>query len=298
MLGWGVRSSADILDEIRWLISVHARPDMLTPIVGLSLAKVDAVVPEHSLTEPLLVVLAQGGKRILLGSNVFEYRAGQCLVVTASLPVTGNFLGACPETPAMGLELVLRASAIAPLLQQIPAEQWSDCTTAPPAIDTSDASLDLLDALARLLRLLDNPDDIPVLAPMIEREVLGRLLTGPHGAMVRQVGLADSGLSQVSRVIQWIRDNYAEPIRIADLARLAGMSESARDRPSTVVTSAPSAATANVRQDTTRLPLSSTVHAPHCPRSQPFSVLCGRSVPGVRQARSYGCRHSAGASHC
>jgi AraC-like DNA-binding protein len=78
-----------------------------------------------------------------------------------------------------------------------------------------------------MLRLLDHPADAHVLAPLIEREILWRLLTGPHGGMMRQIGLADSGLSHVIRAIQWIRGNYAEPVRIEDLARLAGMSPSA-----------------------------------------------------------------------
>jgi transcriptional regulator GlxA family with amidase domain len=81
-----------------------------------------------------------------------------------------------------------------------------------------------------MLRLLDHPADADVLAPLVEREILWRLLTGPHGGMIRQIGLADSDLSQVSRAIRWIRDNYAEPMRIGDLARLAGMSPSAFHR--------------------------------------------------------------------
>ena len=88
----------------------------------------------------------------------------------------------------------------------------------------------MLDAVIRMLRLLDRPADARVLAPLIEREILWRLLTGPHADVVRQIGLADSGLSHVTRAIGWIRDNYAEPMRVADLARLAGMSASAFHR--------------------------------------------------------------------
>ncbi len=231
-----MRSSAEVLDELRCLVATHARPEMRTAIDCLAVAKVGTAAHEAGLTEPLLVVLVQGGKRILLGGNVFEYRAGQCLVATANLPITGNFLGATPEVPAMGLSIALRAQVIAPLLQEIPAGRFADC---PPrsAIATCDADVHLLDALVRMMHLLDHPDAIPVLAPMIEREILWRLLTGPLGAMVRQVGLADSGLSRIGRVIQWIRDNYAEPIRIADLARLAGMSESALHRHFRAITS-------------------------------------------------------------
>jgi transcriptional regulator GlxA family with amidase domain len=88
-----------------------------------------------------------------------------------------------------------------------------------------------------MLRLLDHPADAPVLAPLIEQEILWRLVTGPHAPTIRQVGLADSGLSHVDRAIRWIRDNYAEPMRISDLARLAGMSPSAFHRHFRAVTS-------------------------------------------------------------
>lgn len=220
----------DLLAEIRDLIAAHARPDLRTPIDGLLLSSVTDAAPDHSLTEPLLVVMAQGGKQLLLGDKVFEYRAGQFLVVTTSLPVTGHFIEATPDRPALGLGLTLQPATIAPLLLRAPVAQWSRAVSDSPAIATGTASPELLDAAARLLRLLDHPADAPVLAPLIEREIVWRLLTGPHGAMIRQIGLADSGLSHVGRSITWIRDNYAEPMRIADLARLAGMSESAFHR--------------------------------------------------------------------
>jgi AraC-like DNA-binding protein len=225
-----VRATPTLLDEIRALVAAHARPNLQTPIDGLLLSKVETAAPDHSLTEPLLVVMAQGGKRLLLGDQVFEYRAGQFLVVTADLPVTGHFLNASPQAPALALGLVLRPAAIAPLLLEAPAGRWSRTTASAPAIATGAAGPELLDAVARLLRLLDHPTDVPVLAPLIEQEILWRLLTGPHGDMIRQIGLADSSLSHVSRAIQWVRDNYAEPMRIPDLARLAGMSPSAFHR--------------------------------------------------------------------
>jgi AraC-like DNA-binding protein len=225
-----VRTTTDLLDEIRGIIAAHARSDLQTSIAGLLLSKVETATPDHSLTEPLLVVMAQGGKRLLVGDQVHEYRAGQCLVVTADLPVTGHFIDVGPQAPSLAMGLVLRPAVIAPLLLEAPAGRWSRATSGLPAIATGEAGLDLLDAVARMLRLLDHPADAPVLAPLIEREILWRLLTGPHGGMIRQIGLADSGLSHVSRAIRWIRDNYAEPLRIEDLARLAGMSTSAFHR--------------------------------------------------------------------
>ncbi len=220
----------DLLAEIRQSITTHARPDSRTPIDGLLLSTVETSEPEYSLTEPLFVVLAQGGKRLLLGDRVHEYGAGECLLVTTDLPVTGHFIDASPARPALGIGLALRPAAIAPLLLEPAADPPTRATTAPPAIATGPVGRDLLDAVARLLRLLDHPADVPVLAPLVEREILWRLLTGPHGAVLRQIGLADSGLSHVNRAIRWIRANHAEPMRVEELAAMVGMSGSAFHR--------------------------------------------------------------------
>lgn len=225
-----VGRKADLLAEIRSQIARHARPDMSTPIDGLLMSKVEfgPTDPDYSLTEPLLVVMAQGGKRLLLGEQVYEYRAGQTLVVTADLPVTGHYIDIGPGAPSLAMGLVLRPAAVAALVLQAPTQRSSRAEGS--AISTGEADADLLDAVTRMLRLLDHPADAPVLAPLIEREILWRLLTGPQASTIRQIGLADSDLSHVSRAIGWIRDNYAEPMRIEDLARLSGMSVSAFHR--------------------------------------------------------------------
>ncbi len=122
------------------------------------------------------------------------------------------------------MALVLRPAVVAELVLQAPA----GAIVAVGKLGDLDGGgePELLDAVARLLRLLDEPADAPVLAPMIEREIIWRLLTGPQSDTIRQIGLADSDLSLVNRAIGWIRDNYAEPMRIDDLARLSGMSPS------------------------------------------------------------------------
>jgi AraC-like DNA-binding protein len=224
-----VHSTAELLAEIRRSITAHARPDHRTPIDGLLMSSVDDAGTHHSLTEPLLVVMAQGGKRLLLGDEVFEYRAGQILVVTAVLPVTGHFLDASPQVPALAMGLALRPAALAPLLLDAPVAPRPQAV-GPPGLATGEAGPELLDAVARLLRLLDHPADARVLAPLIEREILWRLLTGPLGDAVRRIGLADSGLSHVNRAIRWIREHYTEPMLVPDLARSAGMSPSAFHR--------------------------------------------------------------------
>ena len=227
-----MRPVSDLLDEIRDRIEAHARPDLNTPIDGLLLSNVATTPanPEYSLTHPLLVVMAQGGKRLLLGDQLIEYGPGDSLVITANLPVTGNWVDTDGSGRALGMGIVLRPAAIAELLLRAPATRWPRGTPGTPAIATGVAEPDLLDAVARMLRLLDHPADAPVLAPMIEKEMLWRALTGAQGDTVRQIGLADSDLSHVGRAIAWIRDNYAEPMRIDDLARLSGMSASAFHR--------------------------------------------------------------------
>lgn len=227
-----MRSPTDLLDEIRVRIDAHARPDMSTHIDGLLISKVTTgpAIPEYTLTAPLLVVMAQGGKQLLLGDRTYEYRAGQCLVVTADLPVTGHWIGTSEANPALALALVLRPAAIASLLLETTAGRRPRTTADTSAMGTCEASAELLDAVARMLRLLDEPADAAVLAPLIEKEILWRFLTGPQGDTLRQIGLADSDLTHVSRAIGWIRDNYAEPMRVDDLAGLTGMSASAFHR--------------------------------------------------------------------
>ncbi|WP_449619196.1 AraC family transcriptional regulator [Pseudonocardia charpentierae] len=106
------RSAPELLAELRELVAAHADAGVATPVEGLLLAKVErSMTPEYSLADPVLVVMAQGGKRLLLGDRVHEYRAGDFLIVTASLPVTGHFFDATPEAPALGMGLVLRPAS-------------------------------------------------------------------------------------------------------------------------------------------------------------------------------------------
>ncbi|PXX08032.1 AraC family transcriptional regulator [Mycolicibacterium moriokaense] len=227
-----------LLDEIRGRIEAHARPDLTTSIDGLLLSNVATTpaTPEYSVTHPLLVVMAEGGKRLMLGDRLIEYGSGDCLVTTANLPVTGHWVDSDGTGRALGMGLILRPAAIAELLLKAPAGRWPRGTPATPAIATGVAEPELLDAAARMLRLLDHPADTPVLAPLIAQEVLWRLLAGPLGDTMRQIGLANSDLSHVSRAIAWIRENYADPMRIDDLARLSGMSTSAFHRQFRAVT--------------------------------------------------------------
>jgi AraC-like DNA-binding protein len=217
------------LGELQALLGRHARPDMTTAIDGVFISKVDEpTAPSPSMSGTVLALIAQGAKRLALGGSVYEYRAGQYLVASVDLPVTGHWTEASPRSPALGFGLILESSAIAELLLAAePGAIPRGTGHTPHGIAVSDGPPELLDVVIRLVRLLDRRQDIRTLAPLIKREILWRLLTGEQGTLVRQFGLADSNLMYIGRAVKWIRDHYAQPFRVDDLARMSGMSASA-----------------------------------------------------------------------
>ena len=248
------------LDELRILLDRYARPDQTTAIDDVLISKVDhAPPPSSTMSGTVLAVIAQGAKRIALGDQVYEYGAGQYLVASVDLPITGHFTEASPDRPALGFGLMLRPADVAELLLQAPS--LPDSGRSPSALAVSDASVELLDAVVRLLRLLDTPRDRPVLAPLIKREILWRVITGGHGAGLQQLGLADSSLSHVARAVRWIRDHYSQPFRVEDVAQLAGMSVSAFYRHFQAVTAlSPIQFQKQIRLQEARLLLASDPH--------------------------------------
>lgn len=218
------------LDELRLLITRHAGSPQAT-MVACGIRAVASEVPTeliHHVMEPMLAVVAQGAKRAVLGDKVFEYGAGQYLVVSVDLPIAGHICQASAELPYLAAALTLKPKAIATLLLEMAASDRP--ATEPAGFGVSDAPVELLDSVVRMLRLLERPRDVAVLAPMLEREILWRLLNGERAAMVRQIGLADSRLSQISRAIRWIRVHHAKPFRIEELAEMAAMSASSFHR--------------------------------------------------------------------
>jgi AraC-like DNA-binding protein len=183
---------------------------------------------QHHVVEPVFVVVAQGAKRAMLGDEVFEYRGGQFLVVGVALPMAGGVIQASPALPYLAAGMTLQASTISSLLLEMdPADRPA---TEQAGFAVSDACEALLDTVVRMLRLKDSPRDAAVLGPLIERELVWRLLHGPQGAMVRQIGLAESRLSQIGRAIRFIRAHHAEAISIPQLADMVAMSESSFHR--------------------------------------------------------------------
>ncbi|MGZ3144153.1 AraC family transcriptional regulator [Lentzea chajnantorensis] len=212
------------MDELRDLILRHARPDLSTPVEDVLMAKVVRSHEGPSTTGTILAFVAQGRKRIALGDRVHDYRAGQYLVASVDLPITGDWVGASPAHPALGLGIVLRPEAVAELLLR---HDLPRTTGTPQGLAVSDATPELLDAVTRLARLVARPRDARVLAPLVKQEILWRVVNSDQGAAVRQLGSGDSSLAHISRAVSWIRAHYAESFKVEDVARVAGMSESA-----------------------------------------------------------------------
>ena len=221
----------DQSEELRTLIARHATPSMFVPALpGVRLMRSDRTTqPIHDVCEPTIAVVAQGVKQSVLGDRLFTYAAGDYLVVSVDLPIRAQVTQASVDAPFLGFGLALKPALIAALLM----ERSSAVDRAGrhvASVGVSAITPDLLDPIVRLLRLLEHPHDIPVLAPMIEREILWRLLAGEYGAALAQIGVVDSRLSQITRALRWIRANYAKSMRIDDLARLAAMSRSSFQR--------------------------------------------------------------------
>ncbi|HYL25967.1 MAG TPA: AraC family transcriptional regulator [Burkholderiales bacterium] len=212
------------LTELRELIARHAAAGKVrTLISGLNVKAVHKPTePIHSIDEPVFAVIAQGAKRTVLADRVFEYRAGHFLVASVELPVTSCILQATEKTPFLGLGLTLKPELIASILLE--TSSTDPGVVERLGLEVSEAPAELLEAVVRLLRLLDRPSDIPVLRPLIEREIVWRLLCSEQGEMVRQIGLADSRLSRIRRAIRSIRERYAEPLEIEALAKQVAMS--------------------------------------------------------------------------
>lgn len=214
------------LHTLRQLVSRHAHNSHgPTAIDGLTITATDAPTsPRAGVAEPSLGLVVQGRKRTLSGDRVFNYAAGEFLIAQLDLPVTGQVTEASAGCPFLGVGIRIEPQEIAAMLLETAASGGTPARA--PGIAVAHAGAPLLDALSHLAGLLDSPQDVPVLAPLYRREVLWRLLTGPQGTVVREIGLADGNLAHITRTVRWIRDHHDDPIRVEQLASLAGMSES------------------------------------------------------------------------
>lgn len=173
-----------------------------------------------ALFEPEFYLLLQGVKRMMIAGQTIECRAGTSAVASVGLPFTSQVIEASPERPYLGLELKLDASIVTSLLLDVP-----DCADRQSgAISIAQADESIVEPLDRLLRLLDSPSDINVLAPQFERELCYRLLQGPLGPRLSQIGRHSARFGQIKIAVQWICENADKPINVERLAASVAMS--------------------------------------------------------------------------
>jgi len=216
----------DRIAELSALIDRHVVGTGIcsTAMPHVSLIRTDAPsTPTPAVYEASLCIIAQGSKRVSIGEHSVVYDAAHYLLVSVDLPLVGHVLDASPEHPYLCCKIDLDVAMLADL---IASEDGGVARTDLPVLGVYPGDPDLIDAACRLVGLLDRPDTIRALAPLIEREILYRLLTGPHGPMLRHVATVGSHLNQVSRAIAAIRRRFDASIRIDDVAAEAGMSSS------------------------------------------------------------------------
>ncbi|SHJ01296.1 AraC-type DNA-binding protein [Roseomonas rosea] len=180
----------------------------------------------HTVYGPSVCIVAQGAKRSIAGDRILDYAPGHYLTVSVELPVIGQVTQASAEEPYLCLRLDLDPALLSGLL--IEAGPRGRRAPEPDlGIMLSYTAPEMMDAAIRLTRLLSTPGDIAVLSPMTERELLYRLLTGDQAAMLHAIAMGESRTAGVARAVNWIKDNFREPLRIEALAELAHMSPSA-----------------------------------------------------------------------
>lgn len=197
-----------------------------TSIPGLSIfRREETTQPTSGMYEPSICMIVQGAKRVLLGDDAFLYDPTQYLITSIDLPTVVQIIEASREKPCLGLMLRLDQREISQLMV--------DSNLPPPraqqsgrGMATGEVTLQLLTAFQRLVDLLDEPKDIPILAPIIQREILYRLLVGDQGARLRQMASLGSQSQQIARAIEWLKGNFSQPLRINDLASQVNMSTS------------------------------------------------------------------------
>lgn len=205
------------MDELRNIVMRAENRWTATGIPRVSMVRSEAC--SDQVYEPMLHVVLRGRKTLSVGDHVLQFDPASYFVVPVHLPAIGQVNSDDAGNPFLAVSLALDSSVIASVL----GGDVGACNETPDFV-VSTAGPDHIDAWLRMLRLLDRPDEIAMLAPMIEREILFRVSQGPQGDMLRQIVRGDGRMSQIRRSIDWLCEHFTETIRAEALAAIAGMS--------------------------------------------------------------------------
>jgi len=224
----------DPTPELRALVQRHAAPVCRELLPNLTLwSSYGPTPPAPVIYEPMLYFTLQGIKRMTVGERQLDHRPGTFLLASIDVPVVCVVVDCSLERPYLGLAVKLDPAAVTALVLDLPPgpERTLDATQEElEPMTISPTTPAMADALLRFVSLVDAPDDVPLLAPMIERELLYRVLQSEHGTVLRQAARADSRRSQIHRAVKWIRAHLAEPLPVETLAGVAAMSVSSFHR--------------------------------------------------------------------
>ena len=181
--------------------------------------------PKHGFATPALGLIAQGSKRVIVGDDIYVYDPMNYLVTSVDLPVCGQVCVTSEKEPYLGVRLELAVDEIGDLIgdEKLPAKANAPASR---GMYVNRIAMPVLEPVLRLLRLLDTPEDIPIMAPLIKREIMYRLLVNGEGARLRQIALHDSHTQRIAKAISALRTNYAQSLRVEDMARAVHMSVS------------------------------------------------------------------------
>src|ERR1035437_482567 len=194
-----------------------------TDIPGLTLHRRTSPSAPCSMTyQPGVTVIAQGRKRVDLGRTTFIYGESRYLLTSVDLPIVSQIIEASEKAPCLAMSLKLEMPVIRELLSREEI-QVAEAPPNTPAMATGEATVEFLSACCRLIDLLDAPQDIPFLSGLIQREIVYRILRRPEGARLRAIATLGDQSHRTAKALAWIRENYAKPLRVEDLAQIAGM---------------------------------------------------------------------------
>lgn len=196
-----------------------------TPVPGLALYRA-SFTSEHDATvyEPSLCLVVQGAKELVVGGEVFLYDPSRSLLVSVDLPATSRVIEATSKRPCLAVRVALDLAVVGELLADTPIASSAPDSKRGLAVAPLDAHL--LDAVERLVALLDSPPDIRPLAPLTRREITYRLLTGPQGGRLRQIASAGAPAYRISQAILWLKSHFTESFSVEAIAKRVGLSPS------------------------------------------------------------------------
>ncbi len=193
-----------------------------TGVPGLSMIKGD--IPAHQLAalyKPTIGFTVQGTKVLSIGERSTALKGPSYYVLPVHVPATACVHPDPDGRPYMSLGLELNQNLLQSLLRDLPEDLMP--TTSEQHFTACEIDIELMEAWLRLLRLVETPGNIPGLAPVYEREILYRVLMGPQGWYLRQLGLRESNFSKISQTVKWLRDNYTKSIDVGEMASKSGM---------------------------------------------------------------------------